>query len=83
MIEVYTRPSCPRCVEMKGLLRKRGIEFVECVLDFDVPTSEVKTKFPGIGSLPILSVGGHAIGGLEELENLIERDQLKYLLPPF
>ena len=65
---------------MKSLLKRRGIEYFERVLDFDVPTSEVQAKFPGVGSLPILSVGGHALGGLEELERLIELDQLRYLL---
>lgn len=80
MIEIYTRPKCPRCVEMKDLLRKRGIGYVEKVLDFDVPTSEVVKMFPGVNYLPVLAVGGHALGGLQELEDLIDRDQLKYLI---
>ena len=80
MIEVYTRPNCPRCVEMKRLLRTRGIKFDERVLDFDVPTSQVVKMFPGVHYLPVLAVGGHAIGGLPELEDLIDRDQLKYLV---
>ena len=66
---------------MKDLLRKRGILFNEVVVDFDVPARDVQKKFPGVGFLPILSVGGHVLGGLEELERLIELDQLRYLLP--
>lgn len=80
MIELYTRPSCSRCKEMKGLLRVRGIKFEERVLDFDVPTSQVVKMFPGVNALPILSVNGYAIGGLPELEDLIDRDQLKFLV---
>lgn len=66
---------------MKGLLRERGIKFEERVLDFDVPSSEVAKMFPGINYLPILAVGGHALGGLPELEALIDRDQLRFLIP--
>jgi glutaredoxin len=80
MIELFTRPGCTRCVEMKSMLRKRGVGFTEKVLDFDIPTSEVQKMFPGVNALPILSVGGHPLGGLPELEALIDRDQLKYLL---
>jgi glutaredoxin len=78
-IELFTRPQCPRCVELKRDLSKRGIKFVERVLDFDIPTSEVVKMFPGQNLLPILSVNGWVLGGLPELEDLIERGQLHIL----
>lgn len=82
MIEVYTRPSCPRCDEAKKALRARGVKFAEKVLDYDVPTAEVVARFPEARVLPILVIGGHVIAGLPELEALIDRDQLKYLTHP-
>jgi glutaredoxin len=80
VIDLYTRPSCSRCMETKKLLSTRGIKFVERVLDYDVPTSKVAEMFPGCSVLPILAVGEVVIAGLPELETLIELDQLKYLI---
>lgn len=67
---------------MKSSLRARGIQFAEKILDYDVSTKEVVERFPGAKVLPLLVIGGHLIGGLPELEDLIERDQLKYLTHP-
>lgn len=65
---------------MKDALSTRHIPFVERVLDLDIPTAEVVRAFPSAKSLPILSVGGHALGGVEELQALIDSDTLKYLI---
>lgn len=81
MIDLYTRPSCPRCVEIKKALSDNGITFTERVLDSDIPTAEVRSKFPDVTHLPILAVGKHVLGGVEELRTLIEHDHLKHLYP--
>lgn len=82
VIEVYTRRTCPRCDEMKASLRARGVKFAEKVLDYDVSTKDVVARFPGAKVLPLLVISGHLVGGLPELEDLIERDQLKFLTHP-
>ncbi len=80
MIEVYTRQSCPACTTLKATLSDKGIFFTERVIDLDIPTVDVQRKFPDSKHLPILAVGFHVLGGVDELQALIDNDQLKYLL---
>lgn len=79
MITLYTRTTCPRCVETKDALDSEGISFTETVIDVDVPAHQVSERFPGVELLPILAVGRHAIAGLPELRALIANDQVEIL----
>ena len=80
MIELITRPSCPRCVELKAALSDKRIPFTERVLDSDITVADVQHRFPDIKMVPILAIGRHVLGGVDELQTLIENDQIKLLL---
>jgi glutaredoxin len=79
ILELYTRTNCPACVELKKSLSDRRIRFTERVLDSDIPTADVVAKFPGVKAVPILAIGKHVLGGVDELQTLIENDHLQYL----
>lgn len=80
MITLITRPSCPRCVELKTTLSDKRIRFTERVIDSDITVADVRQLFPECKTVPILAVGKHVLGGVDELQTLIENDQIKILL---
>lgn len=49
---LYTKPGCVRCEPFKADLKRKGIEFVEVVLDTAEKIAEVKAM--GVRSVPYL-----------------------------
>lgn len=70
MYEVYTKPGCSHCVAAKNLLESRGQPYIEVVVGKDIMVEEVKQRFPGIRSVPVVLYNGEFIGGYV---NLVER----------
>jgi glutaredoxin len=54
---VYTTIGCPKCEELKKVLRSRGIEFE--VKDMSAPAAITELRVNGVFTLsaPVLSVG--------------------------
>jgi glutaredoxin 3 len=84
MFEVYTKPACAHCVTAKSLLKSRGLEYTEVVLDVGQEkedgvvystVAELKALAPGASSAPqIFSVEEGVrthIGGFKELRELL------------
>jgi glutaredoxin 3 len=76
MFTVYSKPACPACDTAKALLKQRGLDFSEVVLDVGQPKVEGKTyidrqalltKFPTARTVPQIMHGDRHIGGLHEL----------------
>ena len=42
---IYSKPSCPSCVQAKNLLAERQIPFTEVVLGTDITPDELFTIF--------------------------------------
>lgn len=79
MIEIYTRASCPRCVELKEAMDKNGLPYTELDVDDPAMKERIRKNFPGAKLLPILAVRSTEIGGIDELLVLVQNDQLQYL----
>ena len=76
MFTVYSKPACPACDTAKALLKQRGLQFSEVILDVGQPKVEGKTyiereallaKFPTARTVPQIIQGDRHIGGLPEL----------------
>jgi glutaredoxin 3 len=76
MFTVYSKPACPACDTAKALLKQKGLDFSEVILDVGQPKVEGKTyidrqslltKFPMARTVPQITKGEQYIGGLQEL----------------
>ena len=68
IIEIYTTPYCPFCLDAKALLRKKGVQFTE----IDVSVSrELRMKMTaraqGRTTVPQIFIDGHHVGGSDDL----------------
>lgn len=74
MYEIYTRPACVRCEEVKALFISRGIFYKEYVVGKDYSVAEIKEKFPKVNFLPIILKNGKRITSIDELRDEIESE---------
>ncbi len=79
-IRIYTILSCPYCIRAKNILKERGLEFIEHVLDYkDDKAWENLEERTGMDTVPQIFYGEKFIGGCSDLEDLDDKDQLKSL----
>ena len=67
MIEIYTKPSCPSCINAKMFLQGRGLEYTEIKIGKDISREEFLEKFPEARTVPWILIDGTLIGGYESL----------------
>ncbi len=67
---VFTRVGCPFCVEAKELLKSKGIEFEELVLNKDYTIKSLKAV-SGSTTVPQIFADGERIGGADKLKTLL------------
>jgi len=81
-IDIYTSEFCPFCDRAKRLLRQKGVEFQEHLLDHltDEELRIEMAKLSGQRTVPQIVIGGNAIGGWSELSELDRTGQLDALL---
>ncbi|HWM28879.1 MAG TPA: glutathione peroxidase [Woeseiaceae bacterium] len=72
-VTIFTRNGCPSCAKAKGLLRDAGIGFEELRLNREY-TDQTLRAVAGATSVPQVFVGGEHIGGAEDLEAWLSRN---------
>lgn len=59
MIKIYSIPNCPYCTELKDILTKEGIQFID--VDVNLPENEAEYKqlneITKSDDVPIVKVG--------------------------
>lgn len=82
-IEIYTTPLCPYCWRAKGLLKAKGVDFVEIDL-WQEPgrRQEMLARAGGAQTVPQIFVDGRGLGGSDELAALDRSGELDRLLNP-
>jgi glutaredoxin 3 len=83
-VEVYSIVNCPFCIRAKGLLRERGVDFVDHDLT-DMPTPELRDLMMRLGgqrTVPLILINGRPIGGCEDLFALDRSGELAKMLAP-
>lgn len=74
-IEIYTRQGCSQCVELKEILQKQNVEYIEHEIDRTVTRDQVISKFPGVKMLPVILVDSVLVSS-ENLMTLIEEKKV-------
>lgn len=67
-IEVYTKPSCPFCINTKMFLQSMGLEYTEIRIGKDISREEFLEKFPEARTVPWTLIDGNLIGGYESVK---------------
>lgn len=74
MYEIYTKPGCSHCVAAKNLLESRGQSYIEIMVGRDITVEQVKEKFPGVRSVPVVVFNSEFVGGFVNLVERFEND---------
>lgn len=67
MYDIYTRPNCVWCVRAKDLLSRKSIEFNDLDITNDELRNDLKSKAPGIKTIPQIFMNGKRIGDYNDL----------------
>lgn len=79
MYNIITKPGCVHCVSAKQLLDSKGIPYTEQNIGTDITIEEVKTAYPQIRTVPVVSYNGEFIGGYAQLVERIQDDNRQLL----
>lgn len=80
---VYTQPTCTFCEQAKALIKAKGHEYVELILNVGqkqepgkqyVPLTHLKAKVPDARTVPQIFVGSKHVGGFVELQKYVQHD---------
>tara|TARA_B100002019_G_scaffold54947_2_gene47068 strand:- start:17737 stop:17961 length:225 start_codon:yes stop_codon:yes gene_type:complete len=71
MIEIYGKTRCTFCNSAKALAESKGRDYKYYLLDADYTEEEFFEKFPGARTFPQIVVEGKAIGGFNELQQVL------------
>jgi glutaredoxin 3 len=75
-IRMYSTRWCGYCVRAKALLKSRGLEFEEILLDDDPAFRQKLFDLTGGWTVPQILIGDEPIGGYTELWRLDKSGQL-------
>jgi glutaredoxin 3 len=79
-VKIYTTPICPYCVRAKRLLEKKGVRYEEIDVSGDDQARADLAQRTGRRTVPQIFIGGHHIGGSDELYALEQQGKLDALL---
>lgn len=70
-VSIFTKPNCPFCAKAKALLTEKGMAYEEIVMGSDATLTSLKAV-SGRETVPQVFIGGHHIGGSDDLENYFQ-----------
>lgn len=73
-VAIVTKPGCPFCLRAKEALHAHGVPFVEVALE-DSVRGRALGALAGSSTVPQLFVDGRVIGGTEQIDAWLRRDQ--------
>jgi glutaredoxin 3 len=80
-VEIYTWSTCPFCIRAKALLKSKGVDFTEYVIDGDeVARDQMVQRTKGPRSLPQIFINDQYIGGCDDIHALNSQGKLDPLL---
>lgn len=69
---VWSKDSCPFCVQAKGLLSQKGIEFEERNINKDWTKDQLLEAVPNARTLPQIFLDDKLVGGFTELRKHLQ-----------
>ncbi|MGH1397148.1 MAG: glutaredoxin 3 [Trichormus sp.] len=80
-VEIYTWATCPFCIRAKGLLTRKGVNFIEYSIDGDeIARAKMSERANGRRSLPQIFINDRHVGGCDDLHALEAQGKLDELL---
>ncbi len=80
-VEIYTWSTCPFCIRAKALLKNKGVDFTEYVIDGDeAARSKMAQRANGRRSVPQIFINDQHIGGCDDIHALDAQGNLDPLL---
>ena len=81
MIEIYSKRTCPYCVDAKALFKEKQVKFTE----YDISNNpklkeEMITRASGRTTVPQIFINNQHIGGCDDLYTLENNHTLDALL---
>lgn len=64
---IWSKQQCPYCVQAKNLLKLKGIEFEERMIDEDWTKEQLLEAVPTARSVPQIFLDEEYVGGFQEL----------------
>jgi glutaredoxin-like protein len=75
-VTIFAKAGCPHCARAKALLQKNGVVYEEVKLGKGITSSSLRAV-SGKGTTPQVFIGGKLIGGADELEKYLARQEKK------
>ncbi|HWI27611.1 MAG TPA: glutaredoxin 3 [Stellaceae bacterium] len=67
-VEIYSTMFCPYCARAKGLLEKKGVDYINIdVIENTAKRDEMVERAGGRQTVPQIFIDGEHIGGSDEL----------------
>lgn len=80
-VEMYTKTTCPYCIRAKMLLKDKGVEPHEILVDFGgEKKQEMISRAGGRMTVPQIFINGTHVGGCDDLFELEDAGKLDQLL---
>lgn len=78
-IVIYTKESCPYCVQAKNLFTNKGQQYTEMKIGLDLSREEFIGLFPEVKTVPFIIIDGEKVGGYDRLIEYYERPERSFL----
>ena len=80
-VEIYSSDLCPFCFRAKALLKGKGIDFEEYVVDMNPDLrAEMRGRSGGVNTVPQIFIDGTHVGGCDEIHALDAKGALDPML---
>ena len=66
MVKVYSTPTCPYCVTLKGFLKENNIEFEDIDVSQDKKALDEMVKKSGQMGVPVVEIDDQTVVGFDK-----------------
>lgn len=73
VIGIYSIENCGKCTQAKALLKNKGLEFKEFLVQSSEEREDIKKMFPHAKSFPIVVIDHKWIGGYTQLSEWLRK----------
>jgi glutaredoxin len=76
MFQVYTRPGCPYCTQVKQVLSAKGLNYQEQVLNSHFTRDDFYREFGNGSTFPQVIMDGKKLGGCTDTVRYLKEQNL-------
>jgi glutaredoxin 3 len=79
-VVIYGSQSCNYCTAARMLLKKKGVDYEDVLVNTNAELREEMQRLTGLRSVPQILIGDRAVGGFDDLYALDQAGELDRLL---